>query len=699
MEKRGICGMCLGACGVIAKYDDSGKLISLRADDQSPYGSICPRGAAAPKAIYSDERIRYPMLRSGPRGSGQYRRVSWDEALEFIAEGFRQIGDKYSPNAIASYFGRGVLGTPINDYHRCADLKDNFLMHIGSPNDMNSNSICHLSANVMAPVTTMGLNSYSFSYDIGSSDLILVWGSNPAYGDGPKMPYRSITEARKRGAEVIVIDPRRRGMGEQCDRWIPIIPGTDGALVMAMAKLITDEMRYDTEFVSGFTAGFDEFKAYLDTLNLNALSECCGVPLDTIRYLTDRFCSTKKVALSAYTGWEYSLSGMQSFRALLTLFAVTGKLDTEGSLLFNRSAMPTDYPIEWPRSNPPVGAERFPLFAAVSGKGLLSRLPDAVLNDDPYPVRALMIMGGSPCITYPNSAVWKKVYEKLELLVVIDRFRTEDSRYADVILPAATLFENQYVSMGPGGIRLRERLVEPVGESRSDAFILQALAEKLGFGDIYPKTDDELCLKQLGGDKSRLEKLKKDGALPPVHKNREYQKHLSGHLRADGKPGFPTPSGKFEISSSIMRDLGFTPYPEFKDIRSLPGFDRSSYPFMLTIGARSPIRYGVTGPNIKELANMEPCPLCDIPRADAMRLGLADGDTVRISTPFGTENCVCRLSDMMPGTVSLPHGGGSAYMVPAWRDFNSNDLASLDCTDELSGFPTLKSLPCRIEKL
>lgn len=688
-----VCGMCQGGCQVLVTVED-GKIVKVEPDKASPKGRLCIRGALTPELLYSGDRLTYPLIRDGKKGEGRFRRASWEEAYRYAAELIRKTMEKYGERAMASYLGRGVLGMPVGRI-----LSDNqkpcLMKRLGSPNDFNASSICNMASSMVTPVTTSGLNTRMMVQDIPNSDYIFSWGKNPVTDDGPQMLIKSIKAAKERGAKLVVIDPRRNGIGELADLWIPVIPGADGALALAMLKKIIDSERYDKEFVRDYTRGFDELKAYLDTLTAEQLSKWCGVSEELTEKLVDIFCSTEKISLAAYTGLEYQLSAIQNNRAIFTLWAITGKLDVEGGIYLNCRNVPTFVPKELPVENKPVGMDEFPMFYKFIGGGQFCRFPKAVLEDDPYPVRGLFLAGGSPALTFPDSKKWRKVYEKLECLIVSDRYPTEDSRYADVVFPACTVFETYKPVMGADGkVTLIEPVIEPVGESRDDVLILAGIAKELGVGDDYPGTREELkeWLCQM------VPPYAGDFGTGGGQETRIYQKYRTGKLRADGQPGFPTPSGKFEICSVLLEENGFTPYPEYRDIRSIPEFADPQFPFTMTTGARSMHRMGVFGANLPGVAKAEPYPYMDLSPEDAGELHIKDGDWAQVTTPFGTGTFKARVCGMARHCIHIPHGGGSAYMPKAWRIGNVNELTSLDYNDPVTGFVTMKSVPCRVEK-
>ena len=685
MVEKGVCGLCQGNCRVNITVED-GKILSLEPDKESPQGRVCVRGAHAAEMLYGEQRIKKPLIRCGPKGSGQFREASWDEALDHAAEKLKKVVADYGGPAVVSYQGRGLLGTPVARF--ALSGPDAFVRHLGSPNALNVGSVCNMAAYTITPRTVMGMDAYRLQQDIEHSDYIFVWGKNPATDEGPQLLYRRIKEAQKRGAKLIVIDPRKSDMGQIADKWIPITPGSDGALALAMLKLIIDGERYDRNFVLNYTRGFDEFKTYLDTLDLEQLSAYCGISTEQIRELTDIFCSTEKISLVSYTGLEYQLSGIQNYRAIYILWAITGKLDVEGGICLPY-AQPTYQPKSLEEDDLPLGAKEYPVFYKLTGMGQFITFPKAVLEDDPYPVRALILAGGSPATTYPESSVWKKIYEKLDCLLVLDRYYTEDTKWADVVFPACTMFECPRVIPGPNGPTVVDAVIDPVGESKNDVFIMAELAQRFGFGDAYPRNHEELMKKLLAptpfGKKAPSEK--------------QYKKYESGLLRADGKPGFPTPSGKFEISSVWLEESGFTPYPEYHDIRSIPELAGEEYPFTMTSGSRSNLRMGAVSTNHPFLASIEPNPLMDICAEDAAEVGIADGDVVRVTTPFGSGIYKAKICGMARKAIHVPHGSGSSFMPKAWQEGHANEMCSLKYRDPITGYVTIKSVPCRVDKL
>lgn len=691
MQKKCLCGMCQGACHVVVEIEDD-RIVKVMPDRESDRSRLCPRAAHTADALYGQTRIMHPLVREGERGEGKLRRATWDEALDRAAELVRGVVERHGARAMVSYFGRGVLGTPVA---RLAKGSEAFVRRLGSPNDTSCSSICNLSANTIVPAVTLGMVTRQMLYDIEHADYIFAWGKNAASDEGPRMLLKRIKAAQERGAKLIVVDPRQSGLGEIADWWVPVRPGSDGALALALLKIIVGRGAYDAAFVRDFTRGFDELGAYLDTLSLDVLAFQCGIDRTDIEKLADIIASTIRATLVSYTGLEYQPSALQNNRAIYVLWAITGKIDAEGGIYLNARGAKEPVRRKLPEgAEEPIGYREFPLFYQYIGQGEFVRFPKAVLEDDPYPVRGAIVIGGSPACSFPEGDTWRAAYRKLDCLIAIDRFLTEEARFADVVLPACSLFETVRLGFDGGTACVFDAVVPPAGEARNDVLILSDLARRLGIDEGYPHTDEELRAWMLAGAGTPYTGVWE--TLVP--ENATFRKYATGELRADGEPGFPTPTGKFEIVSTILAEAGIDPLPKYDDIRAFADASEEEYPFILMGGSREDARMGVFGANVPKIAAVDPFPQAEICREDADALGVSEGDLVRVSTAYGSLVLPVHVCGMARGAVHVPHGGGSAYMVDAWRVGNVNDLASLDLVDPATGFALLKTLPCKIER-
>lgn len=688
MEYRpAICGICPYGCAVLAACKD-GKIVDVKTDHHTARGHICPRGKAAPAIVHADNRLTTPLIRNGPKGHMSFRSADWEEALDYTAAKLTACQDNYGSNSLASYLGGGSLEDSL------VDFAGDYFAHMGSANDLSSGSICYVSSRILAPLTTLGLPWRYVRPDFACSDVIFIWGTNP-YTDSGRGSFADMRKAQKRGARLVVIDPRQSETAAIADLWLPVLPGTDGALILALLKTVLAENRYDHQFVQ-YTVGMEQLDAYLAGLSLQELLNYCGVSAAMHRTLVDWFCSSSAVSLSFYTGMEYQPSAVQCVRALLILWSLGGKLDVRGGLRIEGGPFETVNEYKYPPDARPVGAAEYPLFTALCGKGQFVEFPQAVLNNEPYPVRSLLLLGASPILSYPDAKLWEKTYLALEFMAVIDIFMPEEGRFADVIFPSTTYYENFSYCCYQDGIRLRKQVIPPVGEARNGLYILQALAQRLGFGYALPKDDAELLDFAFGKNPHQMYELQHNcyGVNNPPEIPR-YKKYASGRLRADGQPGFPTISGKFEIASPLLPKYGYEAVPRYTHPYTE---DREKFPFCLTTGARSLYRYNSFGPNITALSHKETQATLDMNHLDAKKLNLKEGDRAIIRTQWGELALPVRIYPIGEGIVHIPYGGGSRLQIEGWQDANVNQLCSLKVRDEISGYIVCKALQCNIEK-
>src|SRR5450759_4940181 len=261
-EKSGMCGICSAGCGVVVTYDQKGRITAVRHDSDSPFGMICRVGEHSPEIIYSKDRILYPMRRNGPKGGFDFKRISWDEAYDEIVAKLNQVKDESGPEAAAIYTGSGSFDRPLCDVYQPAGVAvssaSSVLFPFGSPNTLGVGALCYVSFAMIAPHVTMGEMLSTMETDLDQSELIVIWGANPAT-DSPPQAHRQILKARQRGAEVIAIDPRRAETAvESGAEWVPIRPGTDGALALGMINVLVEEELYDEHFALEWTVGFDD---------------------------------------------------------------------------------------------------------------------------------------------------------------------------------------------------------------------------------------------------------------------------------------------------------------------------------------------------------------------------------------------------------------------------------------------------------
>lgn len=705
IKKSVICGVCPGNC-IVDVHLENGKLIDIFPAKDKPFGALCLRGKFAKDILYSPDRLMKPLIRTGEKGEGEFREANWEEALDYVAENFLRVKNKYGPESLISHMGRGGFEQGCTDFLGILDPQNReipgFFKPLGSPNTSGVGSVCYNSFGAFAPITTLGLYETSIIPDLENAERIVVWGVNPIT-KSPQFQFHKVLDAKKRGTKITAIDHFVNDICKRADDYYLVRSGTDGALALALLKIIIDEKLYDKDFVENWTEGFDELKEYLNSKSLEEWTAITGLNTESVIHLARQLAAEKKTALIMYSGLEYSNSGVQTIRAIYTIWAVLGKLDIRGGLLLNSEIRPErikEIKCEKPGKEP-IGAKEYPFYCDLLETAQFMKFPQAVLEDKPYPVRGLLNIGSSILTSYPNTSKYAKALSKLDFMVVIDRYLTEDCKYADVVLPSTTYFEiESYVFHGPT-IRKRERVVEPLGEARSNIFILHDIAERLGYGDNYPKNEMELFERGLGS-KDLAKQLHEDGFIKRPIPERTFKKYEKGGIRKDGKLGFPTPSSKFEIKSSLLEKYGYPGLPEYIEPIESPISQpelAKTYPLILNTGTRIMTTFRSQYLNIEGLLKIQPHPLVWMNTEDAKKRNIENGDIVYVKTLRDKVEFVAKVTDSIPtGEVDLNMGGGSSYQTESWAKANTNRLTDDENCDYISGFPVYKALLCEVEK-
>lgn len=702
--KKGLCGICPSGCGIEITLKE-GRLHRIKPMQGHPLGIVCTRGVHAEEIIYSPDRLSFPMKRVADRGKGKLERISWEEAFEISAHLIKKVVEKYGPEAMAIYSGRGGFEQSLLDMFTTGghdQVCSNFPFPLGSPNTFSCSSLCNNSHRVLAPVTTLGASFDRLFPDFKNSDRIVVWGSNPAT-DSPPINLKRILEAKDQGTQVVVIDPLKSYTAEKADEWIGIRPGTDGALALGMVHVIMEKGLYDSAFADDWTHGLGEFREYVKEFPPEKVEKITWVKAKQIERLAEDLAKPK-TSLLLHTGLEYTNSGVQNIRALLTLWALTGNLDRPGGLVFR---MPQASPVRknWiapPQGKPTIGSDRHPLYCDLNRSGHFMEVPRAILDGDPYFIKGLIVLGGSIITSFPNPDLWRRCCESLDVLIVIDRFLTNEAMYADIVLPATTMFEITSHKRYPGHLSFREKVIAPVGEAKNDYLILAELAKALGYGDRYPQFEEEMLKFMFDQSPVSLEELrsKAEGIAlpsPPM----AYEKYKKGLLRKDGKAGFETPSGRFEISSGLLKKYGYDPLPVYQEPSEGPlGSPElaKEFPLVLTTGTRIQSTFRSQHLNIPGLLKLQDKPNILIHPEDAGPRGIRDGDKVLVRTKRGRVLFYAKVTKrIVKGVIEANMGGGGPLQPRAWQEANVNELTDPENRDPISGFPVFKALLCEVE--
>ncbi|MCX8023010.1 MAG: molybdopterin-dependent oxidoreductase [Syntrophorhabdaceae bacterium] len=670
------CTLCYHSCGTIVTVEN-GRAIKVEGLPSHPLnkGKLCEKGEAMLDNIYDPNRLKYPMKRT-EKG---WERVSWDQALDEIASKLLSLKERYGPSVLGVFSGSiGVENLEM------AGLTQRFKAAFGSPNFFSVESICY-----RMRIRTRQLTFGKYPTEELDSNLYILWGHNPEQSDFPLK--LAIEENLKKGAKIVVIDPKRIPIADKAVMYLRIRPGTDGALALAMIHVIIKEGLYDRDFIENYTVGFDKLVTHIEPYTPEWAEKITWVCADDIRKLARLFATTK--GASIYQGTctqDQTANGTQNSRAFSILQIITGNINNPGGWVIS-PRLPLGN-VGMGVEGEPLGADKYPLFYEIWGRkspyGVVTCVPESV----PEKLKAFFVIGGNPILSMADSNAFKEAFRKLELLVVHDMFMTETGEYAHYVLPACSHLEKWGVAYTYNVchclpyLMLRKKAIEPLYESWSEWKFFTELAKRLGIGDKFPwKTEEELVAYELeptGLTFDELLHVKPEGAF--------YQEKKYG---MEGVR-FATPSRKIEIFSQALLDIGFDPLPTYLEPHRSPLSTPElleKYPLILSTGSRNLYYTHGQFRNVKSLKEKNPEPKAEIGPETAEKYGIKDGDEIIIETNRGQVKMKASVDGRMAeGVVIVPHG---------WPgDANANLLTDTECREPIMGYPEIKSLLCAIRK-
>jgi len=699
---------CHSGCGVLL-YVKDGRLIKVEGDPDFPFnqGRLCVRCLSLPQVVYSPYRLKYPMIREGERGENKWRRISWKEAYEIIAEKFNEIKEKYGPESVL--FCEGTARDIAPWLHRLA-------FSYGSPNvtvwGPLHGAACYrpraAAQNIILGSTTVADCAQFFPdrYDNPNWEVpkcIVIWGNNPIVS-GPDGFHASwIIECMKRGSKLIVVDPRRTWLATRARIWLQIRPGTDAALALGMLNVIINEKLYDKEFVERWTYGFDKLKERVQEYPPKKVAEITWIPEEKIIEAARMYATSKPAAIRWGVAVDQSKECIPTIHAIIALWSITGNLDVPGGniiehVFFKLEPHPARQSMKKIPSPYPLSPD--------SGEHVL----DQILTGKPYPIKASWIQSTNTFVTEANP---KKVYEafkRIEFNVVVDLFMTPTAvAFADIILPAVTYAERDGITLFPPPlpyIGAINKAIEPIEDCKSDMEIILELGKKLN-PEAWPWENVhewfDAILEPLG---ITFEELREMGA---VYKPYEYKKYEKGMLRSDGNPGFNTSTGKVELYSTVFEKLGLDPLPYYEEPPESPVSApeiAKEYPLILTTGAKVYAFFHSEHRQIPLLRQLNPDPIVEIHPETAKKLGIKDGDWVYIENRYGKCKQKAKLTrSIHPRVIHAQHGwwfpekpASEPSLFGAWES-NINLLIPSKWTGKSGyGYP-FKNMLCRIRKV
>ncbi|MGA8209391.1 MAG: molybdopterin-dependent oxidoreductase [Nocardioidaceae bacterium] len=709
------CPLCVSRCGARASVAE-GTLLALHPDPSHPTGkAICVKGRAAPEIVYHPSRLLHPLRRTTPKDAADpgWQPITWDEALDTVAERLSTAVASAGPQSVG-FSSSSPSTSAISD---AVDWIQRLVRAFGSPNYCTYMELCGW-GRYLAPLYTFGASVPGlYLPDLDNAGCILFWGYNPSVA---RLAHATSTAAAvARGARLVVVDPRKAGLAAKADPWLRVRPGTDAALALSLTHVMIENGWYDADFVRDWTNAADDVdgRTVWDLL----VARCAEYPPDVAETITG--VPATDIVTAARTLWEarpvafYTWSGLeqhsgttQTIRAINVLYALTGSLDVPGgNVLFE--AVPSN-PIDGREflsdDRPPaVGVDERPLgparFEFVTGEDLYSAALDRRIT-------ALVGFGGNLVMAHGDSARGREALRALDFFVQADLFMSPTAELADIVLPVTTPFESEALKIGfeysqeaQSLVQLRQPLVPPRGESRSDLQIVFDLATRLGLGAHFWDGDVDAALRhQLAPSGITLEELRAhpEGVRVP----------LTTRYRKYAETGFATPSRKVELYSATLAAHGYEPLPTFVEPltspRSRPDLaDR--YPLVLS-SAKSLFFCETQHRQVAALRRSAPDPQVEMHPSTAAARGIANGDWVSLATPAGSVRARAKLNASLdPQVVFGQHGWWEAcdeLGLPGYPPYGP-DSANLNLvlrqtpSDPISGSSPLRAAVCEVALL
>ena len=687
---RTICFDCHSRCGVLIEVEDN-KIMSIKGDKEHPIsrGHICMKGLAASEIINHPDRIRYPLRRVGKKGEGKFERISWDEALDTISKRLLEYREQFGAESVA-ISGGTTRGMP--------PWIMPFLSQFGSPN-FSPTVNYSLGPIIMGLVAVSGSAAMA---DPALSKCIILWGHNPEQSF-PGLMMQEINEGLKSGAKLIVVDPRGIPLTKKADHWLQVRPGTDVALLLCFINVIIKNELYDKDFVEKWTSGFEQLNEHVSRYTPEYCSEITWIPEDQIEKAALTYGKTKPACIMPGIGGAcHSINSFDLARSIAILTAITGNYEVPGGHVSivpptgARNCYGTDFSVT--RNMRPkqirkqLGTKRYPFYQFVN---IIPPEPiyKAILEEKPYPVKAVGFFGHNPMCALGNSQYIKKGLEALDFLFIAEYFHTPTTNMADIVLPAAHWTERDDVEdLGMNNyVFCQPKALEPIPECRSEKQIFIDLAKRMGLND-YWKTIEESLNYRLEPAGVTYEELKKLGNVSIPIKYMSYED--SG--------GFSTPTKKIMLYAKHLEPLGISPLPDHKEPPESPVSTPElwkKYPFILTTGNRILPFYHSALRNIPSLYKHAPDLELQIHPETAKELGMNDGEWVYLSSPRGrVEIKIKYFEGTHPKVVHSPHGYWYG-VEDGWERLNINKLTDNQTTDPVTASLPLKGLLCRIEKI
>jgi len=674
-----LCEICVWRCGLRAKVRD-GRVRKLEGNPAHPHsrGLLCPRGQAGIMAAYDPDRLQFPLIRAGERGSGLFRRATWEEALDYVAAKMLQIRAESGPEAM-------IFSTT----HNLAQIQfENLLRAFGSPNYGTQRSLC-FNAMITAHLLTYGIEEPARDYC--NSKYIIYAGRN-LMETISNSETQDLVCALAHGVKVVLLDPRYTVTASKATEWHPIRPGTDLAFFLALLNVIVGERRYDELFVERYTVGFEELEQEVGQYTPEWAAPITDIDAGDIRRIAREFSDVRPHCF-AHPNWRTSnfLNSFQAERAIATLNALMGHWNKPGGCF----AMGGEDALKLGQvpqpSYPRVTAARldgvpwkYPLVPLKLG--VFQELRDNIINGEPYQARGWFVYRQNPVDSLPERKKTLAALSKLDLLATVDISLNDTAWFSDVVLPEASYLERyDPLSTIENQAFIRQPVIEPVGESKSGLWIFKQLGERLGLDDFFAYQDEEDYLRaQLAPLKMSLEEMKAQGSYTGP------EEELPDELT------WNTPSGKIEIASETLRNAGYPAVPAWQEPLRPPADQ-----FYLISGKVAQHTQTTTQNNLW-LHELYPRNVLWIHPTPAAERSIHSGDKVRLTSDVGQIEIKAWVTEgIRPDCVFTTQGFGkfSKGLRTAYGEGVSNSDVHVTFTDPISGSQALTQTCVTVEKV
>jgi thiosulfate reductase / polysulfide reductase chain A len=636
------CEMCVNKCSVIAVVED-GVIHKLNPNPANPRSRsmVCARGNAGLQQVYDSARLKKPLIRAGARGEGKWKPVTWDEAFDFAAQKLCTIKEKYGPQA--------TIWSSTESFQEI--FFKNLGLAFGSPNVERHPTLCLASVNLAYSLTFGTVPTF----DLANAKYIIMSGANRLESFITPDTMDLIESAMEKKARLIYLDPRFTVTAAKADEWYPIKPGTDAAFILAMIHVIVAENRYDKEFVSTYTVGFDQLAEYVKPFTPDwAESETEIEANDIVRIAREFSDAAPRAVYYAGRRSSWYRDDFQMRRAQAILNAIVGNWDRQGGMVPNQKIALGEFmflPWDDPTATRIEDLDKnFPL--AAKGDGIYLAMREKLLAGEPYPVKGWMVHKQDPMNALPEQAKTLRMIDQMDFIGVVDVQMSDTAWYADVVFPESTYLERQDPVEVLSGIVpvvvYRQPVIKPLHDTRTTLEIVQGLAKRLGLSQYFDYTIDQWVdaeVKELPLD-APLDHLKKHGVWVPPG-GPKYGFTLTPDHR------FITKSGKIELFSERLQEAGYDPLPKYTTPPQPPAGQ-----YRLIIGRRAYFTHA-NNTNNAWLNPFRPDNQLWIHPQSAKAAGVDDGETVEVASTVGTVKLKAHVTqEIRPDCVFMLHGYG-----------------------------------------